>query len=623
MKLAGKLLQFGRAFSNWNGSWLAQLSARRGLHRVRWHTLILIVCCITLSSCNRSCTGTGPDGTSAPTPSPVSDLDNQVPGRDLREDPPVVESVIARPLQSPTAEGNALVLVKFGPEEKFPPQLSIDTEEGQLTLHDDGKNGDERAGDGTFSAIAKLDLEALKRSNIDRLTRAQDAPIPTFVNRAKVKEDRAPSLLERFRLADLDLTPFGLPASVDISRSLMITDLTVVQDPTRTRTACTGAGSSSMGKWSFGYLMQEMANTPLTGISTSDFTRKWLDTWMSPQTINGWTVAQRTAIQTQVINPWIAASGGPGNPLDMSKAPFRLLAIVNRIDLRQNLVYGSGNAGEGRFVFGVMGPGCVPLRFVIIFEYGISQRGCKGLKSWGQQWKDLDLHPIGSAAYNAALEAITEQFVKANSAPSKPNGSALNQLRTNENSLNPLWELREFQVAPKGDPFGGLLKPVTVKQTPDISHNQTVLLVKYVDGNATLIKAQKHVVPLEFPAGSHFLGGSALTPGGMFWDDPPAPPAIADREARHMFSLQTCNGCHMRETNTTFLHVGTAPFGGGSPPLSTFLTNLPGEAPVVDPADGAPSRDFDDLERRAADLDALLTSPCIGIIKIPRLRMVH
>ncbi len=599
---------------------LSALTSHSQSSRIRshWRGLILLACCLAISGCNRACNKTGGGGGS-PSPTPIADLGNQVPGRDLREDPPVVESVVARPLPNPTAEGNALVIVQFARDEKLPPQLTIDVEEGQLTLHDDGKNGDENAQDGRFSAITKLDLETLRKSNEERLARSPDATVPIFVNRARVSEDRASILLERFKRPDLiDLTPFGLPSKVDIRRSLMITDPSVIGDPTRTRTACTGAGSSSMGKWSFGYLMQEMANQSLTGISPSDFTLKWLGTWLNPQNINGWTVAQRNAIQTQVIDPWIAASGGPGKPLDLSKAPFRLLAIVNRIDLRQNLTYGGGSAGEGRFVFGVLSGSCTPLRFTVIFEYGIKKRGCKDVKNWGQQWKDLDLLALGSPAYNAALEAITEQFVKANSDPAKPNGSALNQLRTNEIALAGPWELREFQVAPTGDPMAGLLKEVTVKQTPDITLNRTATLVKYVNGDTPNILAGKHVVPLDFPPGTHFLGGSALTDPGMFWNNP-ASPTITDRQARHLFSLSTCNACHAGETRTNFTHVEVAAFGAPVG-LSGFLTGID----VPDPADaGVPIRHFDDLARRAADLDALLNSPCLAIIKIPRLRMVH
>jgi hypothetical protein len=606
----------GKAFLHRIFSHGANPSAPLPVIRRRFHyrALIVVICCVALSGC-RDKTRQGGGG-ATPTPTP-SDIGNQVPGRDLREHPPVVESLTARPLPTPTAEGNALVLVQFAKDEKLPPQLTIDVEEGQVTLHDDGKNGDERAQDSMFSAITKLDLAELQKTNQERLSRAPDEAVPVFVERAKVSEERASVLLERNKRLDvLDLRPIGLPSGVDIKRSLMITDPKVVQDPTRTRTACTGAGSSSMGKWSFGYLMQEMANTPMTSISASDFTLKWLGTWLGPQNINGWTVAQRNQIQNQVIAPWIAASGGSGS-LDLSKAPFRLLAIVNRVDLRQNLVYGGGSAGEGRFVFGVMGPNCQVLQFTVIFEYGIKKKGCVDLRNWAKQWKDLDLHALGSPAYLAALEAITEQFVRANSDPSKPNGSALNQLRTNEIALASPWELREFQVAPKGDPMAGLLKEVTVKQTPDTTLNRTSTLVDYVNVTTAAILNGTYVVPLEFPPGRRFLGGSSLTPGGIFWNNA-ASPTITNRQARHLFSLGTCNACHAGETSTGFTHVRPAGFGAPVP-LSGFLTGIN----VVDPADGSPTRTFNDLQRRAADLDALVHSRCLPIIFLPRVHQVH
>ena len=590
---------------------------------MRLRLKIVLACCLLAAGCNRSCdggnTGNNQNNANAPaTPTPGGDIGSQVPGRDLREDPPAVESVTARPLPNPSAEGNALVLVRFAREERLPTQLTLDLEERQLTLRDDGQGGDERAGDGTFSAVMSLDLAALQKSNGERVSRAADAAVPVFVNRSLVREDRASSFFERFKRTDsVDLAPVGLPSAVDVGRSLMITDPKVVQDPTRTRTACTGDGSESMGKWSFGYLMEQMANEAATSITPSEFTLKWLDQWLSAQTINGWSVAARAQMKNKVIDPWVAASGGPGKALDLKKAPFRLLAIVNRVDLRQNLAYGAGNAGEARFVFGVMeGPECSQMRFTVIFEYGINKPGCKALRAWAKQWKDLDAHPIGSPEYNDALEKITEQFVKAGSAPSKPNGSALNQLRTNELALDVSpWELREFQL-PRGG--NGHLQEVTVKQTPDLSLNRTPTLVSYVDANAADIIAQKHRVPENF-GGAHFLGGSALTPGGMFWDDPASPPPITDRQARHMFSLQTCNGCHARETNTNFTHVAPASFGTGAAGLSGVLTGIN----VPDPSDSIPTRNFSDLKRRAADLDALVSTPCIALIKDARLRMVH
>ncbi len=198
----------------------------------------------------------------------------------------------------------------------------------------------------------------------------------------------------------------------------MVRAASVVQDPTRTRAAC---DQTSMGKWSFGYLMEQMANTPATGVTGSELVSAWLEKWMSVQVVNGFSISARPLMTQKIIDPWIAASGGPGSPLDLSKAPFRLLAIVNRVDLRSQVSYGGGGAGELRFVFGAMSSEtCNTLpEFLVIFEYGVPISGCLNLKAWAQQWKTLDQHPLGSPAYNAALEAITEQVVVANANPAK------------------------------------------------------------------------------------------------------------------------------------------------------------------------------------------------------------
>ena len=63
-------------------------------------------------------------------------------------------------------------------------------------------------------------------------------------------------------------------------------------------------------------------------------------------------------MQSELLDPWIAASGGPGGPLDLSIAPFSLLAIVNRLDLRDQVAYGGAAGGELRFVFMFVPPDC-------------------------------------------------------------------------------------------------------------------------------------------------------------------------------------------------------------------------------------------------------------------------
>jgi hypothetical protein len=327
-------------------------------------------------------------------------------------------------------------------------------------------------------------------------------------------------------------------------------------------------------------------------------------------------------MQSEIIDPWVAASGGPSMPLDLSKAPFRLLAIVNRLDLRGQAAYGATSGGELRFVFVHMPDGCVNTGqpFEVIFEFGVPLSGCFNLKAWANQWKALDTHALGSPAYNAALEAITEQVVTSNAGGTKPNGSALNQLRTNENELDDTgegldWQVREFRI----DPTTHLLTEDTLTQTPDWLLRFGPRPADYVNGHESSIKSGTYQVPLRYPTRPDSFRAGALKYGlGTLWDGLPSNP-IPDRQARHLFSLNTCNGCHTGETHNVFTHVGPASFGTQAP-LSAFLTG----GWVDDAADGAPSRFFDDLQRRAVDMDALLNTSCFAIpLDLPLLAVSH
>ena len=130
----------------------------------------------------------------------------------------------------------------------------------------------------------------------------------------------------------------------------------------------------------------------------------------------------------------------------MAKAPFRLLAIVNRLDLRKT-DDGDFHAGEGRFVFGLVDveSGCMPREFVVIFEYGQPAATVAEIQDWAHAWHGLSAHGFGPD-YNESLEAVTHGFTGPGADPSKPNGSSINQIRTNEIVLDGPWELREFRV---------------------------------------------------------------------------------------------------------------------------------------------------------------------------------
>ena len=536
-------------------------------------------------------------------------------------------TVFVKRLKESTPEGNALLILQFDDTRDMGKQLRININNRQQVFRDDGASGDEAAGDGRFSTVINLNFAELtaRQSRIKTLNTQAKAgsKIPVFNGRVLVGEREMALPLSEAELQpgqQVRLEPDATTATIDPEKSLIIRDPSVVEDPTRTFNPCTGVGTP-MGTWTFGYLMTEMANQPVTGINPSVFVRRWLRNWEVNLAINGWGVLARPAVRNTVIVPWENASGGPGAPLNLRIAPFKLLAIVNRIDLRGSSGYTTNNAGEARFVFGVIdrrNGGCLVSEMTVILEYGIDQPDCDGVINWAQQWVNLSSIPFGPA-YNAALEAITQQFAKAGAAPHKVNESALNQVRTNE-FLPPQtgdWELREFRLTmTKEDPFPatGQLIQTTVKQTPDEILNNTNTLADYINANCGPILTDSHIVPLNFPRSPldpplpnppGFLGGNSFVPP-PFWNAPgivcdPSPPG----DTRFKFSMATCSGCHFSETLTPFYHIRPTPFGTPAT-LSAFLS---GPITVNDPVNGFP-RNFDEILRRALLLDQIANGDC-------------
>lgn len=380
--------------------------------------------------------------------------------------------------------------------------------------------------------------------------------------------------VNQFRVVRSDSHDPSCTIQVDIARELMVRAIPVVEDPTRT-TWNGSLADPKAGAWHFGRLMTQLAGPAQ---NPSDFTREWLSKWESPQLVNGINVPARTNIGPLVIGPWPKL---PDGRLDLTRAPMRLLAIVNRMDLK-NLA--SGNAGEGRFVFGVLDGAGNQTQFTVIFEYRLPAANQAELDQWANRWHALSTFPIGSPDYNNALQDVTDRFTGTIGAPS------LSQLRTNEIALTSPWELREFRIDANAK-----LAQVTVAQTANLPLNQSPPLADWINQNQAAILAGTHQVPLQFN-GQPFRAGAAETPFGIFWNSP----GIISPDARFLFSVNTCNGCHAGETNTTFLHVGPRN-PGFEAPLSGFLTGIT----VNDPVNGTP-RTFNDLAaRRDAFVDLL------------------
>jgi hypothetical protein len=363
----------------------------------------------------------------------------------------------------------------------------------------------------------------------------------------------------------------------------MIRDVSVVDDPIRT--SLTGpVGDPRVGAWTFGRLMQRLAPADA---AAPDMTEAMLRTFLASQNINGFSIETRPAMSPQVLAPWPRTADGK---LDLARAPMRLLAIVNRLDLKR---LDQGKAGEGRLVYGVLDAAGSPTEFTVIFEYLLPARDEGEFRAWADTVHALQALPFPSEAYNAALQAVTDRFTARGVIADAPNGSGLIDIRTNEIALSSVWQLREFHLSPDGS----ALQPATLLQTPDSSFNFSDKLARFVNANESSILTELHDVPLAFE-GAPFQVGSVFN-NIDFWNAP----GITNPEARHKFSLNTCNGCHGGETNTPFLHINPR-IAGRASELSAYLT---GET-VRDPGTGAPRR-LAELGRRRQLLESVVCAP--------------
>jgi len=397
---------------------------------------------------------------------------------------------------------------------------------------------------------------------------------------------------------------------IAVDRSLIIRDLGVVNDPCRTRPnggdlaagapvppSCGSGGQP--GIWSFAHLMTRMAG----GLPVSDFLTSFFAQWTSNQTVNGFSVGARPRIKTLLLDPWWSKSGcgtfpNPCPGLDMARAPFRLLAIVNRMDLAgPGDPYSGGNPslGELRFVFGALDSTGAPLDATFILEYKLPTT--RPLIDWAYSFQTLSspgLGSVGSPLYNQTLETFTALVTEQNANPGGPNlGSSIGQVRTNDGAFGPTptpplfkpapWELREHKLdcssAPDSDhcPLG----LVPVAQTPANSFNKTPALDNFMVNSEPAILAESHAVP------AFMLGGASTSRSGTdanldMWDLSdlslydftalgfPNPGGVKPY-TRVLFASHTCNGCHYVETATNRFHIAPRALGMVSA-LSPFLS---------------------------------------------------
>ncbi|HEY8995452.1 MAG TPA: hypothetical protein VIM71_12360 [Lacunisphaera sp.] len=347
-------------------------------------------------------------------------------------------------------------------------------------------------------------------------------------------------------------------AQIKPDKELLITACEVVDHPDHANPA------KPTGRFTLEYLLTGIARDgkPKTALL------EWLHAWKL--TVNG----QVYPLGQSVIDQWKCADGQAGLSDEFWQpkfvhAPFRLLAIVNRMDLIR-VTEDSGKeryAPEGRFVFGVLDKDGAPLSATVIFEYRLPAKTMEEMQLWAESWHELASLEFSDPKYCQLLANLTERFT---SRASLASPSLLAQIRTNEQDLSlrfvtdDEWSLHEFRL----DPAGAIVAAPT-RQTPATHLALTSRLGHYINEYAKRIEKGLYEVP-ETYCDKPFLGDQAITNpiGARNWV--PAGVLEENKPAEKKFVENTCNGCHGQETQTPFLHI--RPRITGEPAkLSAFL----------------------------------------------------
>jgi len=310
--------------------------------------------------------------------------------------------------------------------------------------------------------------------------------------------------------------PAGVP-SVEPFKELVVVDDAVMSD--------SAAQNAAGGPFSFRHVMERLA------VSGDGVTVAWLDQW-----------APASVVERR---------------LELARAPFRLIAIANRIDLSE---------GEGRLVFAVTdGPGDDPrspsLPLTVIFEFRLAGDRTE----WASLWHALGAHRDFDAGYIQSLAGVTERFVRAED---------LAQVRINDGA-----SMLEFHL----DVGARRFVREGLRRTPPHSMDGSEELRRFVSAHQDDILADRYELPTSMLTSRIELGGSWNLPG-------------IEEPLRRAFAGNTCDGCHGEEHPTTGGAFHVSPSERGTAKLSRFL---------FDPE----HREDDELTRRAAVLARLTSAP--------------
>ncbi len=324
------------------------------------------------------------------------------------------------------------------------------------------------------------------------------------------------------------------------------------------------------GAWHFGEIVRQLLGGNPTPAQVEAFFRNWIQNWQVETRIASGDSAAARPEFAGVIDSWKQASEARGvNGLDLRLAPFRLIGITNRLDLRNPLV--AGDAGEARLAYALLDQstdrpqdnGLTTRPFTLIFEFKVSVGADSQLNNWAGFWHELKSLPCsasGCDAYVTRLAQITKMFTHRNQTGFVK--GQLGQARTNEIAFGNPWEQREFNLQPALGGANARLIPVDVKKTPKQSMNNSRELNQFVSSLSL-----DSIIKNNYDIPANLRGAKAQVIGGQ-----PEWQIAGDAAKAKAFNLNTCNGCHSSDEDVIdgFYHI--SPFQAlGQASMSSFL----------------------------------------------------
>jgi hypothetical protein len=372
---------------------------------------------------------------------------------------------------------------------------------------------------------------------------------------------------------------------IDRWKELLVINRSVLSDR-RAKNDVAGA------PWSFRTRLEELAGT---ADKAPALAASWLAEWKTRTAVgvDAAPVTTRPAVDDVILGPWrqslaSAASYGDAAPLPLDRAPFRLVAIANRLDLREHALGCEGAAGELRFVYTAVDPKttlAIPFSIIVEIPYPAS----RSPREWASRWHDVAQRPFG-ADYNEALATLTAE-ITSKAAPSSI------RVRTNEVALGTKlglpWELREFGLE-GSQPARLVQQPLAT--TPRIDLERSPSLDAWAEDNASKVLAGTHVLP-----GGMQAGAAPMRTSFFMW-----PSNTLPEDLRHALSIATCNGCHGGERPgdlLRFQHVAPGDTTAG------YYRATNGETQVSSYLND-PSGGDDELGRRAVAVARMLCTDC-------------